>query len=487
MRWPGFIGPSNAAPSLIANCERTVNLYPAATQSPFAPAGAVLMRTPGRRSFYNSSDFNGRAALAVDGRAFVVIGTSFLELDATQAATLRGTVTQDENPATISYNGKAGDQLLICSGTNGYCYDMTAHTFTQVLTGDAVRGDMIDGRFLAFDSATGRVRFSAVNDGTSWDALDFFERRGADPCQAMIVRGEEIWLIGEHTGEVWYDAGDQNDPFAPIQGATFQYGTPAPWSVAKAGDFLVWLSQDKDGGGVIVAAKGYGPQPISSLSVAAALSTYRRDSTIDDCEVMVYQEDQHTFACFSFPTAGATWVTDISTEMAWHERGVWDSAAGRYRIWGPRAHAYAFGKHLVVSRSSAVVAELDRTISTELNGSGVRWLRIPPPIWAKTGERIVVSRLQVIAEPGLGLTSGQGSDPQIMLRTSKDAKTWGAERTASVGKIGEYAKQCIFTRCGSSDVLFAVELSGSDPIPFRLSSLEVEGTGINTDGQQRAA
>jgi hypothetical protein len=478
MRYPGFVGVSNAAPSLLADCERSVNLYPATVDSQYAPTGQALLSTPGLGTFYASTDINGRAAFAVEGRCFVVIGTSFLEITSTQSATLRGSVAQDSNPATICYNGKSGGQLLVTSGTHGYCYNMTSHAFTQVLTGTATQGGALNTRFLAFDVATGRVAFSALNDGTSWDPTDFFARGQApDPWRSMVIRTPEIWLIGEQSGEVWYDSGAYPTPFQPISGATFEYGTPATFSVIKAGDYIMWLSQDNQGGGSIVAAKGFGPQVVSSYAVSHALSGYRRDNTIDDCEALVYQQDGHEFACFSFPTAGATWCADMSN-MAWHERGVWDVTGNQYRIWAPRAHCYAFGKNLVVSRGSAVVAQMDTAYCTEVDGSAIRRLRIPPPLWAKSGERLVVDRFQVIAEPGLGLTTGYGSDPMLMMRASYDAKTWGSERSASVGKLGEYAKRCVFTRCGSSELLWVPEIVFTSPIPLRVCAAEINATGV---------
>jgi hypothetical protein len=212
--------------------------------------------------------------------------------------------------------------------------------------------------------------------------------------------------------------------------------------------------------------------------VSHALSGYRREDTIDDCEALVYQQDGHTFACFSFPTAGATWCADLSMNMAWHERGVWDTTTGTYRIWAPRAHCYAFGRSLVVSRGSAVVAEMDPTFCSEVDGSLIRRLRIPPPLWAKGRERLIVDRFQVIVEPGLGLVTGQGSDPRLMMRASYDAKTWGPERAHSVGRLGEYAKTCVFTRCGSSQLLWVPEITFTDPIPLRISAAEFEGSGI---------
>ena len=37
-----------------------------------------------------------------------------------------------------------------------------------------------------------------------------------------------------------------------------------------------------------------------------------------------YQEQGHTFYVLNFPTAGATWVWDVTTDV-WHERGFWNA------------------------------------------------------------------------------------------------------------------------------------------------------------------
>jgi Neuraminidase (sialidase) len=52
-------------------------------------------------------------------------------------------------------------------------------------------------------------------------------------------------------------------------------------------------------------------------------------------------------------------------------------------------------------------------------------------------------------EAGAGLTSGQGSDPQIMLDWSDDGgRTWSNELWRSAGKIGEYRHRAIWNRLG---------------------------------------
>ena len=120
MRLPGFIGGSNYSQSLIAEVERTVNWYVEPLTS-VAKNQAALYPTPGQSPLITVSDVGTRGLLSVNGRTHGVIGPSVYELlPSTQAATSRGSVTQDNNPAQLAYNGAAGGQIAIASGGNLY-------------------------------------------------------------------------------------------------------------------------------------------------------------------------------------------------------------------------------------------------------------------------------------------------------------------------------------------------------------------------------
>jgi hypothetical protein len=478
MIYAGFCGPSNPSQSVEADCERLINWYVERVESPFAPTGAALYPTPGQQAHFTTPQVGTRAIWSQAGRAFAVIGSRIYEFFQNQTYIDRGIVAIDQYPATISYNGAAGGQLFITSGGNGYCYALATNVLTQVLTGEATQGGMINARFLAFNVTNGRVRMSNLNDGLTWDPTLFFQRTLApDPWQTMLIRAPEIWLIGEQTGEVWYDAGVFPVPYQPIPGAFFRYGTEAPFSAAIAGDTVVWLSRSATGGHSIVAARGYTPQPISNYAVETAIAGYQRTATISDAETLIYEDQGHLWAVFSCPQARGTWVVDMATSL-WHERGTWNAAANRFDAWAPRIYGSAFGKHLVGARGTGTVSSMDVLYGTEAGGGILRRVRVAPPLWASSKQRLIVSRLQVRVETGLGLPVGQGSDPQVMLRTSQDGKTWGSERMASAGKIGEYALRCAWTRLGSSDKLWVPEISVSDPIPWRIAGAELDGSGF---------
>ena len=71
-------------------------------------------------------------------------------------------------------------------------------------------------------------------------------------------------------------------------------------------------------------------------------------------------------------------------------------------------------------------------------------------------------------ETGIGLATGQGSDPQVMLRWSDDGgETWSNEHWRSAGKIGVYKARVLWNRLGSSrDRVY--EITMSDPVPWRI-------------------
>lgn len=466
MRFPGFCGSFDTSQSAIADCEDTMNWY--VEQLPQGGKNRLAMYpTPGQSTFCATTDLGTTSLCEANGRTFGVVGTHLNEFYVDGSYTQRGTVLQDNNPSTISYNGIAGSQLFITSGGTGYCYDVTSNTLTTELTGSILMGGMLDGYFIAFKR--NQYQLSDLNDGTSWDPTQFLMRStAADPWEAMVVVQQPagIWLIGGKTGEVHYDTGNFPFPFAPVPGASFRYGTPAPFSVSVGGDQVRWLSRTPEGAGQIVAARGYVPQRISTHPIENAIETFARNSSITDCESFTYQDQGHLFSVFNFPTANATFVYDDVTG-AWHRRGKWNSPLMRDDMWTPRGYCYAFGKHLVGNRTTGTIGVLDVTVATELDGSVIRRQRIAPAIFQEN-QQILIRRLEIYLEAGLGTISGQGSDPVCALQTSDDGgKTYLPERRASVGKMGDYKCRVVFTRMGvPRDRVnkFIV----SDPIPWKI-------------------
>jgi hypothetical protein len=480
MLYQGFIGTADTPQSLSADAEDLINWYLEPLPQN-AKSQAMLVPTSGFQTWTTTTDIGGRALFTMNDRTLGIMGSGAYGFDSTGVATRYGSMVQDSNPGQIAMNGPTGNQALFASGTNAYCLNLSTNAFTQVLNGKASMIGMLDGYFIAFDAATPAMWLSNLNDGLTWDPTQFARRNAApDKWKAMLVNPPDIWLIGERTGDVWYDAGNFPFPFAPRAGLNFKYGIVAPHSLKAAGFAVLWLSQDDTGSGIVVRTRGYAPQRVSTYPLENAIAGYARTSRIDDAEGMVYQDRGHTFYALSFPSVPATWLLDLETNR-WSKAGKWDNATNQYLAWHPRVHTFAFGQHLVGDRSTGVVSTMDQNFGSELDGKAIRRVRRAPGIFNE--HRLLnIRNIEVYLESGLGTVSGQGVDPIIMWRTSDDGgHTWGRYREAKAGKMGQYQRRVRFWRMGVSRDRVN-EMVVSDPIPWRIVSAY-----INNDTSRQAA
>jgi hypothetical protein len=105
--------------------------------------------------------------------------------------------------------------------------------------------------------------------------------------------------------------------------------------------------------------------------------------------------------------------------------------------------------------------------SYHLDARYIRRLRRAPHL-AQENTRVFYRRFELDLERGVGLATGQGSDPTVMLRLSRDGgHTWGEPLTMSAGTLGAYTTRVIARRLGQArDTVF--EVTVSDPVAWSL-------------------
>jgi hypothetical protein len=117
---------------------------------------------------------------------------------------------------------------------------------------------------------------------------------------------------------------------------------------------------------------------------------------------------------------------------------------------------------LVGDYQNGLVYALNNAVYTD-NGATIRRLRRAPHLVTDL-QRQYFAELQIQFQPGVGLETGQGQNPQAMLRWSNDGgSTWSNEHWVSIGKVGKYKNRAIWRRLGwSRDRIF--EVAVTDPI-----------------------
>lgn len=472
---PTFVNGSAVSQSPIQDQEELINLYVEVSESPGASSPAALYRIPGASTFATLTATGCRGSYTHDqtGRCFQVMGASLVEINSAGVETVRGTLAVDGNPATISTNG---DQLLITSGGNAYSYILATNTLALEVTGEATQGAVLYGYGLIFDKVTGIVRLSDLNDLLTWDPTQFFARSiNTDPWQAMHVTPYGyIILPGTQTGESWYNAGTSPIPFAPDPSGNYARGIAATFSIQQLAESVVWLSRGAEGDYTVVRMPGFSPTRISTHAVEYAISGYGDAVGVEDAIGQVYGEHGHLFYLLTFPQSGVTWSFDSITfgkANPWAKRQTWVVGTG-YTYWRSVFQTFAFGRHLAGDPQSNVISELDHDAMTDVEGRPIRWVRRSPALLDEHN-RISLSKLELLMETGVGAQTGQGADPIVTLRVSRDGgRTWGNEHPCKVGRAGEYWRRAIWRMLGMGRN-FAFEFVGTDPVAWRLSALYV--------------
>jgi hypothetical protein len=374
-----------------------------------------------------------------------------------------------------------GTQLFIATNPISYIYDAATEQLAQITDIDfpgAITVGYLDGYFIFQEPNSQKFWTSELLDGTQIDPLSFASAEGMpDNLVSLFVDHREVWLFGTQSVEVWYNAGLEGFPLARIQGAVNEFGCAATFSVAKMDNSLFWLGADARGHGVVFRANGYAGQRISTHAVEYAIQSY---DIISDAIAFTYQQDGHSFYVLTFPSAQATWVYDAATN-AWHERAGF--ANGQFIR--HRANCQMFYSEEVVvgdfQNGNIYAYDLDQFSDGDFAQKWLRsWRALPTN--QNNLKRTAQHSLQIDMQTGVGLNTGQGSDPQIMLRWSDDGgHTWSNEHWMSIGKIGAYGTRAIRRRLGMTLKLRdrVYEASGTDPVKISIVGAELILSGTN--------
>ena len=467
-----ILGSSYRARSVNAADNRMVNLFPEIIPEGGKDAG-FLNRAPGLRLLATIGDGPIRGLWQFGGFAYAVSGYEVYKIASDWSATLIGTVS-GTGPVSMADNGT---QLFIACNPAGYIYNSSTGDFAAITDPDFPGAQIVgylDGFFVFTEPNSQKFWITSLLDGTSIDPLDFASAEGfPDNVVSMIIDHLEIWLFGTNSTEVWYNAGGADFPFARIQGAFNEVGCLAPYSVAKMDNQIYWLGQDARGFGMVYRAQGYIAQRVSTHAVEWQIQQYADTS---DAIGYTYQQGGHSFYVLIFPSANTTWVYDVATD-SWTERAGWDTNLGTFTRHRSNCQVY-FNHEIVVGDFENGNLYAFDLYAYDDNGSIQKWLRRwrALPTGINNLKRTAHHSLQLDCRTGVGVISGQGENPQVILRWSDDGgNTWSNEHRASMGAQVQYGTRTIWRRLGMTMKIRdrVYEVSGSDPVPIIISGAEL--------------
>ena len=429
--------------------QRLVNLFPEA-----APPGAAndfwLRSVPGLRRFATLDEGPVRGAHLLGGRPYFVSGKGLYRVEADGSHQRIPGKLPRGGPVSMTANET---QLGIVTNPDGYVYSDAAG-LAEIADPDwpgASSCAFMDqyGIFTVPDQ--GRFFISDLADLTRYDALDIATAEAApDPLVRVFVEKRQVFLFGRTTTEVWFNGGDATFPFERLPGGIMERGLMSPFAVAKEDNSLFWLGED----GVIYRANGYTPERVSQHGVEEAIRGYADKRA----RAFGYTVAGHKFIGFRF--LEGTWVLDLTTGR-WHERETYGA-----ETFEAAATVVAYGRTLIGDTRHGAVYEIDPETCQDDGGVLRRSARFPPIGNGETPR--TMAGFEVEFDAGVGLTSGQGRDPQAMLRWSDDGgRTWSNERWRAIGAKGRYGQRALWNGLGQYRRR-VLELSLSDPVNFAI-------------------
>jgi len=367
----------------------------------------------------------------------------------------------------ITYNDSVesveDDTHLTLAGSTGLNVANVPYTASPAVTASSLC--FLDGYFIVSRPSSKQFNISPLNgadDGNGhsvfvWDPLDFAAKEGyPDDIARVFADHEDLWLFGgEQSTEVWQNTGNANFPFQRIPGNFIHYGCAAPYSVVRLGNGVGWIALDTSRGAAIaIYAVGFQPTRVSTGPVEQAWAGY---ATIADAVAYTYIDRGHEFWVINFPTANATWVYDLSTNL-WARRGWYNGASSdRQKQW---THAYTAlsphgsapdgtaALHFAGAWNDNVIYKMD---AAYLNDAGTPIERIRTcPHLATENKRNFYHRLEIYTEV---------HDPTITLASSKDGgHTFNTPRSPSAtSTLGAFLARTFWAMLGSSrDRVFRV-------------------------------
>ncbi len=488
-------GGAYQAKSVVASAQRCVNLYPEINEQG-APFPTTHYLTPGLTQV---ADVTGPQIgwrglfVASNGRLYGVCGPAVYWITPGFIPQKIGTISSSSGMVSMADNGT--DLLLVDGSTSGWWIHLASNAFSAVSDPSFYGGSrvaLIDG-FFVLNSAANPFQWYISDDlATTFTSTNFAGKTGySDPIVCCYATQRNLWIFGTQTTEIWVDAGNADFPFERLPGPFLQVGCASAQSIGRLNETLIWLGLNENGRAVAMASEFYTALPISTRAIE---NTWQMYPTVADAQACTYQQDGHQFYVLNFPTANATWVYDLTSNM-WHERAYNDANGAENRV---RYSCIAFynNAHVAGDWQTGQLYILDPANPTDNGQPIVR--RRGLPVMQDEGVRLIYRAFVADMDVGEGVYGGEfgqtltdaqmqigvspasvtlsmqsaltfgtstyaqmqtelqeiytgpeAFDDQVYLRWSDDrGKTWGNPLAISIGQLGEFLTSLKWRRLG---------------------------------------
>src|SRR6185437_5709530 len=463
--------------------QRTVNWYPVQ----FGPSAQaknqqVLYPTPGLTTFcsppgrYSRGGFVARTPTY--NRCFVVVDTTLYEVFANQSYSSLGTLPNlayGSTPCWFKCNGN--NEVFIGHNSASNVFNMDTNTVTQITNanfpGSITSATYCDGYL--FVVSGGFVYFSNANSCLNWTGSQVFHttfRAAADVAVAAFR--DKVFCLTYESIEPYYEDGSST-VWARFPGSILSTGLLGPrlLSVFDGGIVFVGMSEQGQAHVYLLSNEYNQLQPLSEHDPNIQwLLNQKQNELVDAWTEVQKTKDGGALLRLYVPSMKTCYCYNFLSGQ-WYEQRSYNpnpAADGSYELDMFRGiHCIPFaGFNLFQDLYSGTIFYEDYSNQTE-NGTFIKRKRTSAT-FNQGYKNIAISTLEIDATKGVGLASGQGSNPILMVSTSDDGgHTFSSPRNLPLGNFGNYLYRAREDNLGTSRN-WTIDLELTDPLDLAIQN-----------------
>lgn len=311
-----------------------------------------------------------------------------------------------------------------------------------------------------------RFCYTEPLDGNDITALNYYTAEFSSDALVGVMRlARRLYFFGTRTIEPWEETGVSDDPFRVSLGQEIEVGCRARDTIRVLDGSLYWVDQNnqvrRTGNAVI-------PDIISGPDVSKAIYPWATGFLL----AFAFQYEGHAFygirtpeRCFLFDANYNEWCRWRSHEEDSWRYGFVVEAQGNLFVGDAAGLGFATMHADFKSDHMPDVDTMGDPITCYVSG------------YVLTDQRRRMAALRIEGTKGIGLATGQGSDPQIQMRRSLGgANIFSSWRSRSLGAQGKTATRVIFNQMGVIDAPgTAIELQWTDPVGVIITGMSEDG------------
>ena len=432
------------------------NLFPNIPQTAGAISPAQLFPTPGLVEVDDTgiNEFN-RGGHLFNDEAYFVNNQALYRLNSDESVDSLGFI---DGSGRVSIADNGTQMCIVVPGTGtAYIFTKNPDTLTHItdpdFTGTFPDGSQklaeivvfIDGYFL-FTTASKNFFISELNDGLSYNALDFGTAE-ADPdaIRSAHVYKNQVYIFGSETIEVFENLGGADFPFQRITGFVIPKGISAKFSVIAFDGTFCFIGQGVNDSPKIYIFTGGGVEPLSTTAVDLLIQ--EGEEQISNAFAFTYTFRGATFVGWS--NVNGTIVYDskasrLAGKAIWHRR---ESRGLQLKNrWRVNSLVSAYGKLYVGDSEGGIIGRIENEETTEYGNFISREFSLmtlennSQPMFFNSIE--VVSDSGDVADPDeldpvINIEPGDPI-PTIAMSYTDNGRSFTPERQRSLGLVGQY-------------------------------------------------